>query len=105
MALSVYHWCIDDSVHAWEDLSHQIVDLYIPIKQHRVSIPNQPRWMTSYILQHIKIRDNQTTSQVSRKNNDPVFWKKYRATRNSMVNEIVTAKKSYFKSTIKPVFY
>lgn len=59
---------IDDSVYAWEDLFHEIVDLHIPVKQKRVSKPKHACRMSSTLKTDNLLR-------VARKINDPVSWK------------------------------
>ncbi|MCU7801059.1 MAG: hypothetical protein KZQ70_13205, partial [gamma proteobacterium symbiont of Lucinoma myriamae] len=47
----------DDILETWTDLFLEVVDVNVPLRQHRVKYKNQPQWLTPDILDAIKARD------------------------------------------------
>ena len=48
---------INDAVETWSSLFLDVVNLHLPMKQHRVKRKQQPKWITGEIIDAIKTRD------------------------------------------------
>lgn len=81
----------DDILEAWTDLFLEVVDRNVPIRQHRVKHKNQPRWLTSEIIDAIKIRDRH---KALGNENDYKYW------RNKVTHLIRKSKKEKYETFI-----
>lgn len=48
---------VDDALETWYSLLFEVIDKPIPLKHHRVKRKNQPTWLTTEIIEGIKVRD------------------------------------------------
>lgn len=103
--LANINWtCIDDIISpsemllAWERLFLEIANKHAPIKSKRVRHTNSP-WLTSDLKQLIHHR-NYLKKQAT-KTSDPQAWVDFKQLRNTVNNEIKTAKTTYFREKIE----
>ena len=82
----------DDILETWSTMFLDIVDIHLPVKEHRVKNKQQPKWLTPEIMNAMKTRDRYKSL-----NND----QEYKVWRNKVKQMIKKSKKMQYRSLIE----
>ena len=82
----------DEILESWTDLFSNVVNSHLPIKQHRVKNKQQPKWLTSEIMDAMKTRD-----RFKSVNED----EQYKIWRNKVTKLINDSKKQQYQALIE----
>ena len=82
---------VNDILDAWSSMFMEIVNRHLPLKKHRVRYTQQPKWLTSDIIEAIRTRDRYKSL------NDEA---QYKIWRNRVVNLIKKSKKTQYRAII-----
>ena len=83
---------VDDALETWYSLLFEVIDKHIPLKHHRVKRKNQPTWLTTEIIEGIKVRD-----RFKALGNQ----EQYKVWRNKVVSLIKQSKKCNYEKLIE----
>ena len=83
---------VDDAMDSWYSLFNKVIDKHLPIKQHRVKRHTQPKWLSSEIIDAIKMRDKLKAQGKETE---------YKTARNIVNKLIKSAKKTNYEKIVE----